>query len=221
MVLKNLLVLKNNEQAVALQISPGTAVILNTNITVICFPTGTSLDLHKLAGKRRRDCRWGSVWWPLPTCLTMPLHEIVEFNHFGVWWGDAWRGVWPTPHRETSTNTPSGNSVRVSGCERYCQHYLPCYILFEGSRNVRTRTGRSHVVGLKDEEHKEGEEQRNQICSASLPLQLWVGSPCKYEHLHFKSLKPLQEEFVQGLSLSASQPRQEHAYYGDMLPAIK
>lgn len=33
-VLKNLLVLKNNEQAVALQVSPGTVAILNSSIRV-------------------------------------------------------------------------------------------------------------------------------------------------------------------------------------------
>lgn len=98
----------------------------------------------------------------------MPLHEIVELNHFGVWQG----GAWPTPHCETSTDTPAGNSVGASGSEHDCQHYLPCYILFQGSRNFRAHAGRSHVVGLKDEEEKEGEEQRNQICSAGFPLQL-------------------------------------------------
>jgi len=39
--------------------------------------------------------------------------------------------------------------------------------------------------------------------------------------MHFKSLKPVEEEFIQGFSLSASQPRQEDAYYWDVLPAIK
>lgn len=76
------------------------------------FPKGKSLDSHKLAGKCRRDCRCGNVWQPLPTCLPVPLHQIVELNYFGVWRGDAWRGVWPTPHRQTAVNTPAGKPVR-------------------------------------------------------------------------------------------------------------
>lgn len=39
--------------------------------------------------------------------------------------------VWPTLHRETGTNTSAGNSVRVSDCERCCQHYSHAIFSFK------------------------------------------------------------------------------------------
>lgn len=83
----------------------------------------------------------------------MPLHGIIGLDHFGVWQQDASRGVRPSPQNESRINS-AGYSFRVSGCGCYCQCHFPYYMyfLFQGSRNVRTKTGRSHVAGMKHEE---------------------------------------------------------------------